>query len=275
MIRLGKIGFANCDFPYYAIETGRIPTRGVEIVESHPVDLARMIAGSNLDITPISSIMYQQIDDLIVLPGICIASDDFTRSVLVCSNGITGLEELSGRTLCLPDLSASSSVLVQIILHLKGIEDVNIKTCAGQKIGEMLEVGDAALFIGDEALIASHECNVLADLGREWRNLTGEKMVYAVWVVRREFAEEDRDHVEYIHSKLLESKEYGYRHIGEIAKVISEKKGLDEEMMREYIHTLNYELDEKSIESLNTYFKYAEECGLIEKRKSITFFEGR
>ncbi|HHI30901.1 hypothetical protein B6V01_003295 [Methanosarcinales archaeon ex4572_44] len=274
MIKLGKIGFANCDFPYYAIEAGIIPTRGVEVVESHPVDLARMIAACNLDLTPISSIMYPQIEGLLVLPGICIASDDFTRSVLVCSNGITSLEELEGRTLCLPDVSASSSTLIQIILHVKGIVDVDIRTCAGQKSVEMLELGDAALFIGDQALIASHECNVVADLGREWHNLTGAKMVYAVWVVRREFAEEEPDRVRYIHSKLLESKEYGYRHREEIAKVISEKKGFDEEMMKDYLHTLNYELDEKSIESLNTYFKYAEECGFIAERKSIVLFEG-
>jgi len=45
-------------------------------------------------------------------------------------------------------------------------------------------------------------------------------------------------------------------------------------MMKDYLHTLNYELDEKSIESLNTYFKYAEECGFIAERKSIVLFEG-
>jgi len=274
MIRLGKIGFANCDFPYYAIETGIIPTCSVDIVESHPVDLARMIAACSLEVTPISSIMYPRINDLLVLPDICIASDDFTRSVLVCSNGITDLEELSGRTLCLPDISASSSILIQIILQIRGIEDVNIRTCAGQNKSEMLELGDAALFIGDQALIASHEYNVVADLGREWRNLTGETMVYAVWVVRKDFAEEEPDRVRYIHSKLLESKEYGYRHRGEIVKVISEKKGFDEKMVKDYLHTLNYEFNKSSIKSLNTYFKYAEEYGLINERKSIALFEG-
>ena len=30
-------------------------------------------------------------------------------------------------------------------------------------------------------------------------------------------------------------------------------------MMKDYLHTLNYEFNESEIESLNTYFKYAEE----------------
>lgn len=271
-LRLGKIGFANCDFPYYAIERGLIPLEGVDIIESHPVELARRIQTGELDIAPISSIMYPQIDDLLVLPEINIASDTFTKSVLVCSNGIGSFEELEGRTLCLPDVSASSATLIQILLKIRGIR-VNIKDCAGQHIEDMLRQGDAALFIGDRALTAARKCKVISDLGNEWHRLTGRKMVYALWVVRREVAEQHPKKVKYVHDRLIESKNYGYQHTEEIAKIISREKHFSIAVMRDYLHTLNYELDRESIESLHTYFAYAEQYGFIKQAKEITFFK--
>jgi chorismate dehydratase len=273
MIRLGKIGFVNCDFPYYAIEKGILRLKNVEIIESHPVDLAKKIEAGELDISPISSIMYQQIDNLLVLPGINIASDDFTKSVLVCSNGIKNLEELRNKTLCLPDISASSAVLIQIILKIKGIHDVKIKNCVGRHTEAMLKQGDSALFIGDRALTAAHKCNVIADLGNEWRSLTGKKMVYAVWVVRKEIAENYPGEVAYVHSKLIESKNYSYQHTEEIAKTISAKKHFDSELMENYFHTLDYDLDDESVESLNSYFQYAKKYGFIEKTKEIALMK--
>ncbi len=42
--------------------------------------------------------------------------------------------------------------------------------------------------------------------------------------------------------------------------------------MRDYLHTLNYDFDEESIESLKLYFKYAKECGVIKDVK-LRFFD--
>jgi chorismate dehydratase len=272
MIKLGKIGFANCDLPYYAIEQGIIPLENVEIVESHPVDLARKIQAGTIDISPISSIMYPQIDDLLILPHINIASDNFTKSVLVCSECTGSLEELQNKTLCLPDVSASSATLIQIILKLKGI-NVNIKHCPGQDVEDMIQQGDAALFIGDRALRASHRYRVISDLGGEWRRLTGKKMVYALWVVRRELAEERPEEVEYVHSRLIESKNYSYQHMEEIAAVISREKHFTSKLMQDYLHNLDYELDRESIESLTTYYQYAKQYGFIQQTKELIFFK--
>ncbi len=270
MIRLGKIAFANCDFPYFAIEKGRIKAHGIKITEAHPVELARLLFENKLDISPISSIMYGKRNDLLILPKLSITSNDFTKSVLICSNGNLRLSELEGKTLCIPETTASSAALIKIILWLRGV-DVHIKECRGTDIDGMLRHGDAALLIGDSAIHAIGKYSVIADLGNEWKKLTGKKMVYALWVVREQFAREHPDKVKNVLDTLLRSKDYAYKNVGEIANFISQQKKIDCGFMREYLHTLDYDFDDESVESLRLYFKYAKECGIVGEVK-LRFF---
>lgn len=270
MTRLGKIAFANCDFPYYAIEQGRVKAHDIEVVQGHPVELARLLFDGELDISPISSIMYAKRDDLLILPGLSITSNDFTKSVLICSNGKLDLLELEGKTLCIPETTASSATLIRIILWLKGV-NVKIKECSGSDIENMLKHGDAALLIGDSAIHAIGKYRIIADLGNEWKKMTGKKMVYALWVVREDFAKKYPDKVRYVLDTLLRSKEYAYKNVSEIANFIANQKKIDCCFMREYLHTLNYDFDEESVDSLNLYFKYAKECGIVDEVK-LRFF---
>ena len=262
MIRLGKISFANCDFPYYALEKGRINANNIEIKEAHPVELARMLFNEELDISPISSIMYCKRKDLLILPGLSITSNDFTKSVLICSNGKMDLADFEGKTLCIPETTASSATLIKIILWRKGI-NANIRQCNGTDIDSMLKQGDAALLIGDSALHAIGKYQIIADMGNEWKNLTGKKMVYALWVVREKFAKQHPDEVKYVMDALLRSKDYASKNISEIAVFIGKNKNIDCDFMRDYLHTLNYDFDDESVESLKLYFKYAKECGIV------------
>jgi chorismate dehydratase len=271
MIRLGKIAFANCDFPYYAMEYGKIAARDIEIKEGHPVELANMISRSELDISPISSIMYGKLNDLLILPGLSITSNDFTKSVLICGKGKLDLQQLEGKTLCIPETTASSATLIKIILRLKGVK-VNINQCKGTDIDSMLKHGDAALLIGDSALAAIGKYGIIADLGNEWKKLTGKKMVYALWVVREDFAREHPDDVRYVLRTIIRSKDYAYKNIGEIAAFIGREKKIDCNFMRDYLHTLNYDFDDESVESLKLYFNYAKECGVVKEVK-LRFFD--
>lgn len=273
MVQLGKISFANCDFPYYAIEHENIGNKDIDIIEAHPVELARKLRTCELDISPISSIMYAKQDDLLILPGLSITSNDFTKSVLICSNGIGEISDFDGKTLCIPETTASSAAVVKIILQQKGL-NVNFKQCDGTDIGNMLKQGDAALLIGDSAIHAIGKYRVIADLGNEWKKLTGKKMVYALWVVRGEFARKYPEKVRYVHDILVKSRDFAYENINSIASHIGKRKNIDCDFMREYLHTLNYDFDEETIESLKLFFKLASECGLIQD-PNLRFFNER
>ncbi len=270
MIHLGKIAFANCDFPYYALEHGRIEAGDIRITEAHPVELARLLFNGELDISPVSSIMYAKRNDLLILPELSITSNDFTKSVLICSNGKFDLSDFAGKTLCIPETTASSAALIKIILRRSGM-DVNIKHCPGTDIKGMLTKGDAALLIGDSAIHAIGKYRIIADLGNEWKKLTGKKMVYALWVVREDFARQHPDKVRYVLETLLLSKDFAYKNINEVADFISRKKKIDCNFMRDYLHTLNYDFDSQSVESLELFFRYAKECGIVQDVK-LRFF---
>ncbi len=270
-IRLGKIAFANCDFPYYALEAGKIPNT-FRITGGHPVELARLILAGELDVSPVSSIMYARNQEgLLVLPRLSITSNDFTKSVLICANGQRELEDLDGRTLCIPEITASSAALIQIILHLRGIK-AKIRSCRAAEIPSLLERGVAALLIGDSALHALGKYHVVADLGNEWHKLTGKKMVYALWVVRKDYAQKHPEKVREVLEKLEASRNYAYAHLEEIAEHIAKQKNLDRNFLREYLHTLHYDFDQESRQSLKLYFKYARECGLLESEVEPQFF---
>ncbi len=273
MIRLGKIAFANCDFPYYALEHGKIKAPSMTITEAHPVELARRLFAGELDISPISSIMYAKRNDLLILPRLSITSNDFTKSVLICSNGRMSLSDLEGKTLCIPETTASSATLIKIILWKKGV-NVNIKQCPGTDVDKMLRQGEAALLIGDSAIHAIGQYGIIADLGNEWKKMTGKKMVYALWVVREDFAEVHPDRVDLVLDALLKSKDYAYRNVREIANFIGRGKNIDCGFMREYLHTLNYDFDGESVESLGLYFKYAKECGIVDDVQ-LRFYDSR
>ncbi len=270
MIRLGKIAFSNCDFPYYAMESGKIEVRDIQITEAHPVELARLLFNCELDISPISSIMYAKRDDLLILPGLSITSNDFTKSVLICSNGKYDLSDFEGKTLCIPETTASSAALIKIIFWRYGL-NVNLRNCPGTDIGQMLRKGDAALLIGDSAISAIGKYRIIADLGNEWKKLTGKKMVYALWVVREDFARQRPDEVRYVLEALHRSKDYAYENLNEVASYIARNKKIDCGFMREYLHTLNYDFDAQSMESLELYFKYAKDCGVVDDVK-LRFF---
>ncbi len=271
MIRLGKIAFANCDFPYYALEHNKIEVHGVEIIEAHPVELARKLFNDELDISPISSIMYCSRDDLLILPGLSVTSNDFTKSVLICGKGKMDIHDFEGKTLCIPETTASSAALIKIILWRKGIRAI-IRSCRGTDIENMLKFGDAALLIGDSALHAVGRYYIIADMGNEWKNLTGRKMVYALWAVKEKYASGHPEEIRYVMDMLGRSLDYAYKNLGEIAFHIGKNKNIDCNFMRDYLHTLNYEFDNESLESLELYFKFAEECG-ISKNMKLRFFE--
>lgn len=270
MINLGKIAFANCDFPYYAIEHGKLRADDIEVIEGHPVELAKKLQSEDLDISPISSIMYAKNDDLLILPELSITSNDFTRSVLICGNGECEISDFEGKTLCIPETTASSAALIKIIFRLRGL-NVKTKHCSGTDIGKMLQQGDAALLIGDSAIHAIGKYRIIADLGNEWKKLTGKKMVYALWVTRRDFADRYPEKVQYVHNILIQSKDFAYQNINSIASHISRQKNIDRDFMRDYLHTLNYDFDRETVESLELFFKLARECGII-KDVNLRFF---
>jgi chorismate dehydratase len=168
------------------------------------------------------------------------------------------------RTLATDASSRTSVALTRIVLAQKyGIApELHSEP---PRLGPMLEGSDAALIIGDAALVldpAELPFHVL-DLGTEWTEMTGLPMVFAVWAARAELGAQDPE-------PFLASLRYGMAQIDEIARVEHQKVGISEALAREYLtRNIVFELGAREYEGLAAFLEYAAALPQMEVRKKV------
>src|SRR5208283_1489709 len=245
-------------------------------VPSQCADALRMNAA---DIAIIPAIEYPRIQNLVVLPGLSIASKRAVRSLLLVST--KPLREV-GR-IALDRSSRSTQALVRILCRKWwGIAPELIE--AEPDLGAMLQESDAALLIGDPALRLAlraephagrdlagvQQCSgksvgfpgiptlYLYDMVEEWRALSGLPAVLAVWAARPEVATPE------VVCDFQESLAQGLLQLDEISLEASKAMGLPAVDLRGYFsENIDYGLDEENLRGLRLYFNLARELGLI------------
>jgi len=264
-LRLGETRFSNTAFLRHALSSGLAEAAGcrVRLVSAHPPELAGMLLRSEIDAAPVSSIFHALHPELAVLRGFSISAYGSTGSILVFSSRASALEELEGMRISASCASAASVALLRILLAERG---VNAEVVERQvpDLERMLAAHDAALLIGDDALVGAHIHPelVIADLGEEWRRLTGMPMVYALWMLSPE-ASEHAGRVGRIAELLARAREYAATHLGEIACLHARRLGVPESSMRSHLESLDYSLTERHIRALLRYFRLAERHGIL------------
>lgn len=271
-MRVGQTYFKNTDFIYYAIQEGIIDL-GAELVTAHPPALGEMLLRGAVDVAPISSIIYgQHPEELVLLPDFSISAFGETGSILLFSDDLASLEDLGGKRVALPGTSATSSVLLDILLRERGIGTEFVHH-PEPDLRAMLRGSDAALLIGDHALAARGRGErVLADLGEEWRRMTGLRMVYALWAVRRKFAEARPDEVGGLYEKLSASRRYAYDHFEEVTETLAKRLGISADAMVWHLSRLDYSLGTDNRAGLEGFFALASKYGLA-ARPRLEFFK--
>jgi chorismate dehydratase len=140
----------------------------------------------------------------------------------------------------------------------------------------MLEFDDAALIIGDPAMLIDRSSLHVYDLAEEWRKHTGLPFVFAFWAVRSDSAAWVENQSAHPRDKIdfLAAKREGVRHTGDLAGIYSAKLGLARGELISYLtENISYDLDDESIGGLKLYYKLARECGLIEEARGLVFCE--
>ncbi len=201
-----------------------------------PSQCAEALRTNAADIAIIPAIEYPRIGNLVVLPGLSIASKRRVRSLLLVST--KPVREVS--RIALDRSSRSTQALVRILCRKWwGIAPELIE--AEPDLPAMLQKSDAALLIGDPALrlalnVERHaerdragvqQCSgksvgfpgistlYLYDMVEEWRALSGLPAVLAVWAARPEVATPEvvRDFQESLAHGLLQLDEISARSI--------------------------------------------------------------
>ena len=199
--RLGHIAFLNVLPLTYALAHGA--AEGLDILRASPARLNCALEEKGLDVSGISSITYaRHAGELLILPDVCIASDGDVRSVLLVSR--VPAEEIGTRRVLLSDKSASSHALLKIILRRAYQAAPDYEVRALTPADPVPDGAAASLFIGDDALELYHRppegCRIY-DLAREWKLLTGHRMVFGIWAAARTFAAVHPAELRMIHAR--------------------------------------------------------------------------
>lgn len=267
-VRLGYIQYLNCLPVYYGIEQGIIDLP-VAVKQGPPAVLNRNFLDGNLDITPISSIEYaRHAADAFILPDLSIAADGRVTSVLLFSR--RPLEEMDGRPLALTTHSATSIVLTRIIMEEHyGVHPRYFR--AEPDPYAMLEEADACLIIGDGALLAANDPKLrerfpglqITDLGQAFKEMTGQIMVFALWVIRREYAERNPDGVKLVAQLFRASRDYAVAHMDDLIEEALRRRNLPRHAVEEHFRQIRHHFTEPYRRGLLTYFKLAYKLGEI------------
>ncbi len=270
--RLGHIQYINCLPLYYGLVKKDV-LLDVDFVKAAPAELARELLDGRLDIAPIPAIEYaRHAEQFKVLPEIAISSAGEVQSILLLSK--VPAEELSGRTVALSDTSRTSQVLARILLEKRWHADPDYVEMPPD-LPEMLRDSDAALLIGDDALRAywqPPEGLYVYDLGTEWTEWTGLPMVYAVWAVRRTFAEERPDATRAVDDAIMDSLAYCRLHLDEISEYAARWESFSVDQFRGYFDALAFRFEPRYREGLRRYLKEAVAIGQLDRVPEIEVF---
>jgi chorismate dehydratase len=233
---------------------------------------AELHAGrADLGLIPIASLT----PELAIVPGCTIASLDEVRSILLLVKNPGQLDETEAlkqvRTLAADAASRSSQAYAHILFrHFLGISPTVHEAVADPL--SMLANADAALLIGDPALIArEHRAEIDAasgtpllwlDLAALWRQHTGLPWVAAVWAVRPEALISVTP--QQLTRDLNASRESGLAHIDELVREWTPRLALPAETIRTYLtRNIHYSLDPACVESIQLFRTLAAKIGLL------------
>jgi chorismate dehydratase len=252
--RVGHIQFLNC-LPLYwgLIRSGAL--LDVDLTKDTPDRLNDALVRGDLDIGPISLVEYlRHADDLLVLPGLAVGSDGPVLSVNLV--GKTPPQELDQKHVALGSTSRTSVLLAKLILEDQHGTSPTYATMPPDLTAMLLEA-DAAVLIGDTALRATYEAPKrhlhVTDLGAAWRDWTGLPMVFAVWAVRRDFAEQHPGAVKEVHDAFVRSLDLSLANVEEVAHQAARWESLDASTLQTYFTTLDFRLGDRQLQGISEF----------------------
>ncbi|KHM52917.1 periplasmic solute-binding protein [Anaerovibrio lipolyticus] len=273
--RLGHIHFLNVlPITYSLTQCGY--GEGIDIKGGVPSVMNNDLINNRLDASEVSSIVYaRNFDKLLILPDLCVRADGPVRSIILVSK--KPITEINQDRIVLTAQSATSHVLLKIILNKS--YDATPEYCVRHLTPDNPVPDDctAALLIGDDALNVYHHKNkdkfYYYDMGMEWKKLTGRCMVYAVWAVHKDFAQNNPEALQLLHERLYKGLRHGYAHKADAINSILDSKPFTFQQLDEYLEVIKWNLTEEYLDNLMIFYKYAYEMGLIPRMPKLKLAE--
>ena len=223
-----------------------------------------------------------------ILPGCTIASKGRVRSLLLVRRASQPLTKL--RSVAADTASRTTVTYARILFHKWGNPAVPFIPMSAD-LDAMLQRADAAILIGDPALLAleeranrferTHEELVYHDLAEEWHSLTSLPFVSAVWATNSGVSVPSPSvssplvpspsvpgplvpspsvpvSLNQISTDFIQSRNHGLQNIDTLVAEWSAKLPIPEATIRTYLTTnIHYTLDEECLEGMRVFFRTA------------------
>jgi len=140
---------------------------------------------------------------------------------------------------------------------------------------EVKKHAEAALIIGDKALKEKWHVHFdhVYDLGQMWLELTDLPFVFALWAVRKSFADKRPETVSSVIKLFNSSKEEGKKNLKHISQKASEFLGIDINVCKEYYKLLNYNLNPLQLKGIATFFDKLYQEKILPQEVQLRFFD--
>jgi chorismate dehydratase len=250
---------------------------------------------ADLGLIPIASLT----PDLAIVPGCTIASLDEVRSIQLivkqpggkqpggkqrdgkrAGDGSEASALESVRTIAADTASRSSLAYAEILFRKFLGMQPSFVPAAADPIA-MLQRADAAILIGDPALLALESRDQIEiavgpclwlDLAREWRTRTGLPWVAAVWAVRPEALAASNLTSAQLASDLERSRDHGLAHIADLVEEWTPRISIPPTTIRHYLtQNIHYHLDQDCIRTIELFRQYAAEVEVLPPLTHLRF----
>jgi chorismate dehydratase len=259
-VRLGAVAYLNARPLVHGLDGDP----RFQIRYDVPSRCAQLLEGGGLDVGMIPSIEYVNGRGAYrIVPELAIASRGPVASVALFT-----AKPIAAVTSIVMDTSSRTSVaLVRVLCQRLFAIQPRLKAAAPD-LPAMLDEADAALLIGDNALLWNGDAGIeKIDLGEAWTGLTGLPFVWAVWTGRAGALTPD-------HVKALQaSRDLGVRDIDRIARDYFVDRPQFQSLGARYLRdNIKYYLGEAERDGLELFYRYSREAGVVSDATSLRFY---
>ncbi len=273
-LRISAISFLNTAPLMWDFVRGEAPapqplqTPEFDIRYTVPSQCSEDLRAGSADLGIIPAVTYATIPGLVILYDVAIAAKGPVRSILlVCKVPLERVRTIAA------DTSSRSSVALLEVLCRKFWGGPRKMVPMAPLLDLMLAACDAALLIGDPALLVDRSPYRVYDLAEEWNRLTGKPFVFAFWALRLDALGEVRRDLD-LAAVFRDSRDHGLKpeNIAVIARNWAPLVGIGEAEVSSYLTENLYSyLDADCLAGLELFYRYAAEYKLIPAAPPLRF----
>jgi chorismate dehydratase len=251
-VRLGAVGYLNARPLVYALEQNP----RFDVRYDVPSECARLLHAHGIDVGLIPSIEYLRGPvPYEIVPGPAVTSHGPVASVAI----YTRRDPRDIKTIAM-DTSSRTSVALATIVLKRQYNSTPSPIPLAPDLDAMLAQADAALIIGDNALLLDHEAQGVEkiDLGDVWTRALGLPFVYAFWAGWPRAV--DADDV----AALQAARDAGVAHVDEVSRAYYPDDRTRQDLAVRYLRdNIQYVLGAEEYDGLTTFYRYAAESSLV------------